>query len=79
MQKKLQAIDFSMVDTILYLDAYPDCEEALKYFKSLKAEREKLLAEMKSAGCAPITAASSSADGKWDWTNSPWPWENEAN
>lgn len=77
--KKLQMIDFSMIETILYLDAYPYNAEALKYYKALKAEREALLSEMKAQGCAPITAQDAAHGGEWDWTDSPWPWEPDAN
>lgn len=77
--KKLQAIDFSIAETILYLDAYPKSAEALKYFKMLKDEREKLLAEMKNEKCHPITAQGADVNGEWNWTNAPWPWEPEAN
>ena len=77
--KKLQMIDFSMIETILYLDAYPNNAEALKYYKALKSEREALLSEMKAQGCAPVTAQDAAHGGEWDWTDSPWPWEPEAN
>ena len=77
--KKLQMIDFSMIETILYLDAYPNNTEALKYYKALKAEKDALLAEMKAQGCPPITAQDAAHGGEWDWTDSPWPWEPDAN
>lgn len=79
--KKLQEIDFSLVETVLYLDAYPENAEAIKYYKVLKAEREALIAEMRANGCPPVVASDALDRGadKWDWTNSPWPWEPEAN
>ena len=46
--KKLQMIDFSMIETILYLDAYPNNSEALKYYKALKSEREALLSYLRT-------------------------------
>ena len=77
--KKLQMIDFSMIETILYLDAYPNNAEALKYYKALKAEKDALISEMKAQGCPPITAQDAAHGGVWDWTDSPWPWEHDAN
>ena len=77
--KKLQEIDFSLVDTILYLNAYPECAEAMKYYKKLKAEREELLKDMKEHACPPINAMEAANGGAWDWTDSPWPWEPDAN
>ena len=31
LQKKLQKVSFALVEVILYLDAYPNCEKAKKY------------------------------------------------
>ena len=75
----LQAIDFSMVDTILYLDAYPDSQEALSHYHKLHAEREKLLADMAAAGCPPVSAMDSHSRTAWNWVDGPWPWEPDAN
>ncbi len=77
--QRLQAIDFSMVDTILYLDAYPESSEALEHYHKLHEERNRLLANMASAGCPPVTAMDSHTRGAWNWVDGPWPWEPEAN
>lgn len=75
---RLQAIDFSIVDTLLYLDAYPDNTRALAYFRKLNSDREELLAMMESAGCPPLRATESTANG-FRWNEGPWPWEPDAN
>ena len=77
--KKLQTIDFSIAETVLYLDAYPENAEAMRYYKALKSEREQMIGEMKASGCAPIVATDAAEQGRWDWTDAPWPWEPEAN
>ncbi len=74
MQKKLQALDFSIVDVGLYLDAYPDSASALEYYGKLVAERERLAAQICAAG-APIIAREGAVTGKWKWTDGPWPWQ----
>ena len=43
LQKKLQKISFALVETVLYLDAYPNCEKAKNYYRELKKERESIL------------------------------------
>ena len=43
--KKLREIDFCLVETILYLDAYPDHPQALEYYHKLNAERSALMEE----------------------------------
>ena len=74
---KLQKIDFSIVDTVLYLDAYPDCSKAKTRYDQLMRERAGLLEKLARMGI-PLTNMSVSADG-WNWTNGPWPWEYDAN
>lgn len=77
LMSKLQAVDFSLVDTILYLDAYPHCQKALSYYKELLEKREMLLLKLKEAG-VPLNSMSNFSD-TWNWTDAPWPWEYEAN
>ena len=43
MQKRLQKISFALVEVVLYLDAYPNCERAKKY--------ELLLVPSNDFGC----------------------------
>ena len=76
---QLQAIDFSMVDTILYLDAYPDSPEALAHYHKLHEERERLLGAMAADGCPPVSAMSVRDSSTWSWVDGPWPWDPEAN
>lgn len=66
-----------MVDTILYLDVYPHCQKATSYYKELKCQREKLIAKLAELG-VPMNNMSVGADN-WNWTDSPWPWELDAN
>ena len=77
--RDLQAIDFSMVDTILYLDAYPESQEALEYYHKLHEERHRLLASMQAGNCPPVTAMDSHSHTAWNWVDGPWPWEADAN
>ena len=76
--KKLRAIDFAIVETVLYLDAYPDCAQALNYYHKLIAQRESL-ASMINETCAPINSMSNKSRSRWQWVDGPWPWESDAN
>ena len=78
LKQKLRVIDFAIVDTVLYLDAYPDNGQALEYYHRLLRERESL-AESIHAQCGPTTAWSNESTQKWDWIQGPWPWEPDAN
>lgn len=77
LKKRLQKIEFSLVDTILYLDAYPDCKAAMAHYKKLLEERDSLVAKLNAAG-VPMTSMSNYSD-TWNWVDSPWPWEYSAN
>ena len=68
-----------MIETVLYLDAYPECNEALSYYHTLKKEREKVVEELSRKCNMPITAFDNDSMDKWNWINAPWPWEYDAN
>lgn len=71
---KLSAIDFAIYDTVLYLDAYPECAEALAHYHMLCDARRSLAAEYEKA-VGPITAFSNANRSVWEWTATPWPWQ----
>ena len=76
--KELQKLDFALYETILYLDAYPYCTEALEYYHSLVHRRALVSAELEKNG-TPVTAYQNASHTSWDWIASPWPWEISAN
>ena len=78
LQKKLKVVDFSIAETVLYLDVYPSCARALEHYHSLLREREALL-EALHAQCGPTTATDNVSTKSWDWVKGPWPWEPSAN
>lgn len=75
--KRLRGIDFTLADTVLYLDAYPSSKGAMARYKELVGERHELLTKLAEAGFPMNFACNLSAD--WRWCESPWPWEYEAN
>jgi len=77
-REKLRAIDFALVETTLYLDAYPDSCEALAYYHKLLAERHAL-AESYTQICGPLTKRDNTSQTSWQWVKTPWPWELDAN
>ncbi|MBR2722109.1 MAG: spore coat protein CotJB [Clostridia bacterium] len=74
----LRALDFSIQETVLYLDAYPDCQEALAYYHKLVCERDALMSSYQEQ-CGPLSIYGNRSKTSWDWVNGPWPWEIEAN
>ncbi len=78
LKKQLTCVCFALDETILYLDVYPDSQEALCHYHTLLAERNKLLDEYQAA-CGPVTAYGNNSHNSWDWIKTPWPWTLEAN
>lgn len=77
LMNRLRKVDFAIVDTVLYLDAYPNCKAAMENYKKLIPEREMLMQKLAELG-KPMTCYENFSD-TWEWINSPWPWEYEAN
>ena len=74
LMQKIRQVDFALYDTILYLDAYPNCRKALSHYHTLLEMHRKLTAEYESE-YGPITAFGNESKTSYDWTASPWPWE----
>ncbi len=70
----LRALDFAMVETALFLDAYPENSEALGYYHEIKKRFEKVKKEYEY-NCGPLTIYSNECESSWDWTKTPFPWE----
>ena len=73
MMHKLQELDFSIQETVLYLDAYPKCSAALKHFHQLVCERRALAAQYEKQ-YGPLVAMGNDKQSAWEWTQAPWPW-----
>lgn len=77
LMQQFRQIDFCLIETTLYLDAYPDDRDALAYYHRLLEERRRI-AEQIEAVCGPLTIYGNSDIASWNWVKTPWPWEAEA-
>ncbi|MBR3840840.1 MAG: spore coat protein CotJB [Erysipelotrichales bacterium] len=69
---KLQMLSFAVIEISLYLDAYPDCQEALGYRNQLLEMYEKERA-MYVKEYGPLSICD---EGDYErYVNEPWPWE----
>ena len=73
-KKQLQTVDFALYEVILYLDAYPEHQEALNTYHMLLARRQKLIEDYESL-CGPLTAFGNVSTVSWDWVKGTAPWE----
>lgn len=70
----LRALDFAIQDTVLFLDAYPDCTQALEYYHRLMEQRNSAVEEYETQ-CGPLTVYGNRSTDSWDWTDTPFPWQ----
>ncbi|MFD2371187.1 spore coat protein CotJB [Brevibacillus sp. GCM10020057] len=75
--RRLQEVQFALVELQLYLDMNPDDQRAAWQYKALSAQ----LAELRQAyekGRGPLLQYGNSASpDRWTWHQTPWPWEIE--
>lgn len=76
--KQVQSYRFAAYDMLLYLDTHPDDKKAFALFKELVAKSKQLTDEFQER-FGPLTALASANSARFDWIDSPWPWEKEAN
>ncbi|RKD22471.1 spore coat protein JB [Caminicella sporogenes DSM 14501] len=73
--KKIQEVEFAIVDLNLYLDTHPKNQRALADYNMLTNElfRLKKIYEMNYGPLTNFGYAPSHYP--WQWIESPWPWE----
>lgn len=79
LKEQLRIVDFSIIDTVLYLNAYPESKEALKYYHKLREERKMIMDTLAESCNIPVTHFDNCAEDRWTWIDSPWPWQIAAN
>ncbi len=77
LMRQLQAANFALIETVLFLDSHPGDSQALAYYQEQAAAYEELVAKYEQS-YGPLTVYSPYYDGE-KWTSEPWPWELEAN
>lgn len=74
--KKLSASQFSAWETHMFLDTHPDNHEALEDLKRLTEQTKALTREFEQ-NYGPLTIKNVYGDKRFEWLDSPWPWEAE--
>ena len=75
LMKKVMASEFDLIETILYLDAYPREVKALEHYYEAKDKYDFAKREY-TENFGPLTAYDNNRNS-WDWINAPWPWQSE--
>ncbi len=76
--RRIQAVDFALYETVLYLNGHPHSKKALAFYNKHR-EMAKALREEFECKHGPLTVYGNRGDCSWNWTDHPWPWEKEAN
>lgn len=75
---ELQALDFAVHELGLYLDTHPNDKEALELFVAYSDLYQAGMKEYQRR-YGPLEQPASGRNGKFDWLDSPWPWDYQKN
>ena len=75
--RKVQQLNFTMIELGLYLNNQPDCSEALNLYDKVQLMYREAKSEYEEC-YGPLTydGVDTQKDG-WSWIKKPWPWEVE--
>lgn len=76
--KTIQKYDFTLYELQLYLDTHPNCKAALQQYRQT-LEKKQQAESAYVAQFGPLVPHQSNTTNQWNWTEGPWPWEQEAN
>lgn len=75
MLRKIQQLEFAVVELNLYLDNHPTNAKAIEDFNKFTEELMKLKKEYETKFRMLTNFGYSKADPCWSWVDEPWPWE----
>lgn len=75
--RRLQEVQFALVELQLYLDMNPDDQRAVKQYKELSAQLASLKQAYEKEHGPLMQYGNSSSPDCWAWHKTPWPWEIE--
>ncbi len=78
LKRRIDAIDFAIYESVLFLDTHPTDHRAMTAFENYKRRRAELIREYESKFGPYIKQVDDVTPGKtWAWIKQPWPWENK--
>ncbi len=72
---KIQEMEFVAIELQLYLDTHPCDADALNDYNCATDALRKYLLEYEADFGAISANGHHGSNGKWNWIDSPWPWE----
>ncbi len=71
---QIQNCSFAMKEAELFLDTHPTCREGIEYYQKHKALNDKYKKEY-AEKYGLITMEQQDSEKKWNWVQTPFPWE----
>ncbi|MGN1095420.1 MAG: spore coat protein CotJB [Eubacteriales bacterium] len=78
LMEMIQSEDFTVYETVLYLDGHPCDRKALEFYREHRDNLVSMKEEYKRK-YGPLTIYENYDCDTWSWIECPWPWEREAN
>jgi spore coat protein JB len=77
LMRKVQEMNFGMIETGLFVDNQPCNQDALEAFEYFRNNYEQVKREYEN-NYGPLSYSGVKANcGGWSWIDGPWPWEGE--
>ena len=73
--RRIQELDFVLVELTLYLDTHPEDMQAIEQFNRTAGQRQQLACEFEQRYGPLLQFGLSLSRYPWDWAQSPWPWQ----
>lgn len=73
--RRLSSARFAAWEMHLFLDTHPNDRAAMESQRKYEERAQALMEEYQSK-FGPLNSDDIYGDVRWDWINSPWPWEN---
>lgn len=72
---KIRELEFAAVELNLYLDNFPENQQALASYNTFTCELMKLKKEYEMKYGVLTNFGYAESQMPWTWVNEPWPWE----
>jgi len=73
--RRLQELDFVLVELNLYLDTHPHDAQAIEQYNQTAQQRWEVAQEFESRYGPLMNFGHSYSDYPWQWKEAPWPWQ----
>lgn len=78
LKRHIEAIDFAILEIELFLDTHPTDRRAMQMLREYRTRRKIEITNYESRfGKYIVTTDNVDAQDRWNWIDSPWPWERQ--